>query len=637
MVKASIILAVSSAFVLGTSYLQSLQVHDVYYQVDDVGTGEADYDDASVALLVGERGGRYDDEYGGHDGFAVGTGRNLLRYEMSKQQLQKQNRQQHHEQLKKYKATKRRRTRAVIHMGPHKTGSTTIQDQTKVWSKQLLLDRYEMPWANLLRLSSDGTKEERVGTINATSVNNDTQGDIDLTPGTSTAATTSDTTASLPWTKRNFKWNNPSHQYNFAMCFMANFLSPSSDPNNTDPAGKCIHQLLLEGSNIASRNNNLMVTAEEFDLIQDDGIRMLKAYLSQWDDVSLVVYHRRLYDRIISSHNQLNKRKTFSLRLERLKPMLKFIERHHLDAKSVGYAKQTVPLLQRLSRHFDKETQIVVRNFHDDGQDGKLAERFFCDVMPDAEHTCTAIRRNGATVSDKKQFQDLHQNSTLTSPLTTPSRSNTKTDRSSLDYRFIVGGALNSGLISRNESTFDGDRSSSGSASTSDNDSGNNYQKEQERLVDEVQNYVENVLKLTTKDFPRICPSKDLLDRLWNATLTHELWMYENYFSNDDKYKRRRPSHNDKNDDRNDDDDDDDDDDNDDGRDVDESYINDDGDDESHDNGDGYLDQYIAWLRNDFEIASRTSLCELDVQAVLNDVQWRTFFQNLSNKVTSTV
>ena len=622
MVKVSIILAVSSAFVVATSYLQSLQFHRVYYRVDDVDVGEADHDDDSVAVLGGERGGRYDDEYGHDD--SVGR-----RFETSKRHLQQQSRQQHYERLKKYKVTKRRRTRAVIHMGPHKTGSTTIQDQTKVWSKQLLLDRYEMPWTNLLRISSDDKEEERTTTRNAANGKNATHGDIDLSPGVSAAAAAgTKTTAPLPWTERNFKWNNPSHQYNFAMCFMDNFFS-STDPNNTDPAGKCIHQLLLEGSNIASRNNNLLVTAEEFDLIQDDGIRMLKAYLSQWDDISLVVYHRRLYDRIISSHNQINKRKTHSIRLESLKPMLKFIEKHHLDPKSIGYAKQTVPLLQRLSQHFDKETQIVVRDFHDDGQDGSLAKRFFCDALLDAEHTCTAIRRN--SVRAEQQIQDLHRNSTLTSPLTPP-RSNTKTDRSHLDYRFIVGGALKSGLISRNESSFDADGSSSSSGGSS---SGKNYRKEQERLVDEVQNYHENVLKLTATDFPRICPSKDLLDRLWNATLTYELWMYENYFSNDKyQYMMTRPSHNDKYDD----DDDDEDEIDDDGRGVGESYIKDEDVDNSHDNDIDYnLNQYIAWLRNDFEIASRTSLCELDVQAVLNDLQWRTFFQNLSKNIPSTV
>ena len=38
---------------------------------------------------------------------------------------------------------------AVIHIGPHKTGTTAIQHYSKVLYPELVLDKYEMPWKHL--------------------------------------------------------------------------------------------------------------------------------------------------------------------------------------------------------------------------------------------------------------------------------------------------------------------------------------------------------------------------------------------------------------------------------------------------------------------------------------------------------
>ena len=146
----------------------------------------------------------------------------------------------------------RTRTRAVIHMGIHKTGTTSIQAQSYEKRDLLKLDGYEMPWyAYLERKRREGHEIE----------------------------------LKVPYM----------NQRNFATCFL------SSDAARKDRSSfPCDPDLLLSGTDIAQRNRNLFVTCESFVFIDPEGLDALASYLSRWDEVTIVIYYRRFYSWIAS-------------------------------------------------------------------------------------------------------------------------------------------------------------------------------------------------------------------------------------------------------------------------------------------------------------------------------------------------
>ena len=135
-------------------------------------------------------------------------------------------------------------------MGIHKTGTSSIQSQSKRHGKELKLDGYQMPW--LVR------QEDTTGRYHS-------KGDIN-------------------------KW--PQNQVQFANCF-----TPEAGHVYSLP---CDEELLSVGTEIAKQKQNLFVTAEDFSKAQKEGLEALYMYLSKWDDISIVVYHRRFYSWIIS-------------------------------------------------------------------------------------------------------------------------------------------------------------------------------------------------------------------------------------------------------------------------------------------------------------------------------------------------
>ena len=73
-------------------------------------------------------------------------------------------------------------------------------------------------------------------------------------------------------------------------------------------------------------------------------------------------------------------------------------------------SKCTFPLVSRLKQNLDNtrnNTNIVVMNFHDRSMD--LSERFYCEEIPDANHTCKAIQNKNALIclAWRKCFNNL--------------------------------------------------------------------------------------------------------------------------------------------------------------------------------------------------------------------------------------
>jgi len=194
-----------------------------------------------------------------------------------------------------------KQSRAVVHMGVYKTGSTTIQRLSAQLVEYLTKDEYEMPWALL-------STAEQQKLLNMTA-----------------------------------------SQVHFATCFIA----PQSGPRLAYP---CVPELLLSGLEVAKRNRNLFVSAETFALIEGNGLKLLSTYLSRWERTTIIVYYRRYYDWLLSAHNQMSKESKRGPPLD----LVEFINSRLRDEKvSRSY---TTSLVARLKEYF---TDIVVVNFHD--------------------------------------------------------------------------------------------------------------------------------------------------------------------------------------------------------------------------------------------------------------------------------
>ena len=306
-------------------------------------------------------------------------------------------------------------TYAIIHMGPHKTGSTSIQHASKKYIEQLRQDQYEMPWA----VNREKFREK--STVSRQNQN----------------------------------------QVNFATCFI-----PSTDEERKE--WPCDSDLLLSGLDIARRRKNLFVSAETFDKIDFAGVDMLHSYLSQWDNVMIVISCRRFYSLLASIYNELTKDRTHS---HSHGSIIDFTIAH---LKETNY--QTLPsqhvsslpnLLERVNTQFGMDN-ITIINYHMNDP----VEAMFCQTMPNAVHTCNAIT----------QLSHI--------AVANPSKD--------LTYDNLVYGAIEKGLISI---TTDHKLSEISLAART---------------------YQENTLNLTSSDLSHICLPSEVANDLLLVSLDYE-------------------------------------------------------------------------------------------------------------------
>eukprot|EP01082_Thalassiosira_pseudonana_P012313 g11053.t1 g11053 contig48:41235-42609(-) len=317
---------------------------------------------------------------------------------------------------------------ALVHAGIHKTGTTTIQQLSKVHINELKRDGYEMPWV---------AKEE----------------------------------------------------------------------NNRFP---CDPNLLLHGLDIAKRNRNLFVSAETLSKIDIEGVNLLSSYLAHWQEVTIVIYYRRFFDWFISVYNQISKSRKITDTVKWNTSIIDFAE-SHVGIYNANSSQYTPFVVDRLKTKFDN---IVVANYHDKSE-GELDESFFCNIMPNATHTCNAIR---------SQTKHVKFNA-----------------KENIDYSDLAYGAKQAGLVEIN----------------SDQD--------MRRFAKKIEDHHEKALN--GAPFRRECLPSHVLEEIWNITLTSEMWML--------------PSS---------------------------------------------TDTALAEMRADFEIASNTKLCKVDVRKTLSDPSWIQFF-----------
>ena len=235
---------------------------------------------------------------------------------------------------------------AVVHVGPHKTGTTTIQTYSKLIANELLQDNYEMPWMRIYNQTHD-IKDH---------------------------------------------WPNQAH---VATCFI------TTPTNGEKLAFPCREDFLQAGQEIAQQHHSLLITAETLDLLDLyahdlNEVQMLSQYLSPWQNVTIVVSYRRYYEWLISYHNELSKKVKFDVfranATEKLRPsILDFLSNSNINIMD-KYASQqhAFPVAKRFQRYFQN---VVIMNLHDRSQGSQdFSKLFYCNVIPHAPRACQAVQ-----------------------------------------------------------------------------------------------------------------------------------------------------------------------------------------------------------------------------------------------------
>ena len=271
---------------------------------------------------------------------------------------------------------KQKRPFAVIHVGPHKTGSSTIQEFL-----------YEHP--EIIR-DEDGyvvtyIKSRREGPKNmatlAVCLNQDeeevaTQGNL-KTWCTDFEQAGRDFEEIL----QNVKTHNENQNANAA------WQTQTSTTENGDGDPQQQQQ---------QQQQHIVISSEEFDRAMVD-IEWLRDRLEPDFEVRIVLYYRWFHDWIGSYINQLTK-----MGLTRDWGWKKNGPKHYstlvfptvtewLDLHLEHYVKQhTYPVYQRYAEHFGREA-LTVLDFHDENEDIEVS--FFCRGLPYATASCDLARQ----------------------------------------------------------------------------------------------------------------------------------------------------------------------------------------------------------------------------------------------------
>ena len=385
---------------------------------------------------------------------------------------------------------------AVVHIGPHKTGTTAIQQYSTQLIHQLAKDNYEMPWSHL---------------------------------------------NSILQTSQTFDTNHPlrghavPNQVSFATCFLQTnnplkmnaFMTKNTTVKDVFP---CRKDLLQSGHHISQQNHSLFVSAETFDHLNIDGVAALSEYLRPWSNVTIVASYRRYYDWLISYHNQLSKGDSVEVfqknSTDKLRPSIydALCDSHWLETVQ---SKYTLFIVARFKRHFPN---VVIMNVHDENV--HLVEQFYCNVLPHAPNTCEAVRKEEIQQSKKSNEDNYNKSGPLV-------------------YQDLAYAAHRRGII--NIQT----------------------QKQYVWVQNVIQDYQEDILKLSSSDFRRRCPPQHVLDQLLDISLQAERELLVSDFSASTKNE----------------------------------------------------------LKDDFEIRSKSSLCEVDMAATLEMSVWEEFFKSLQQKL----
>eukprot|EP00581_Thalassiosira_minuscula_P028793 CAMPEP_0183756010 /NCGR_PEP_ID=MMETSP0739-20130205/4697_1 /TAXON_ID=385413 /ORGANISM="Thalassiosira miniscula, Strain CCMP1093" /LENGTH=464 /DNA_ID=CAMNT_0025993065 /DNA_START=135 /DNA_END=1529 /DNA_ORIENTATION=+ len=247
---------------------------------------------------------------------------------------------------------KTKKPTAVIHIGPPKTGSSSLQYSLRSVAAITAMnnDEYSMPWQ--IKAANDGMHHD-------------------------------------------------SSEYEFLSCFLSKKRMAKMERGRANPLcpeGELsfVHQLGKEGKNI-------FLSGEGFSSVAMD-ITSLAAYLECYWDTTIVYFHRWFHDLVFSHYGQYAKgfeKKSFEDFMAArgsgnvyYYSMLKHFERmYKSDFNEGSYAS-----IYNYREHFDN---VVALDFND--KSSSLQEKVFCDAMPNAEHTCEYFSDHKQEIQNQAQ------------------------------------------------------------------------------------------------------------------------------------------------------------------------------------------------------------------------------------------
>ena len=303
------------------------------------------------------------------------------------------------------------KTTAVIHMGPHKTGTTSLQELTRTFMKELKEDGYYLP----------------------------------------------------------FDWaSKGSHnQVHLASCFL-----PDEFPF------PCMPELLLAGDEIAAEGKSMLVSAESFDKTSDRGQKRLAAYLTRFDQAIVVVFYRRYFEWKVSVYNQRWKGRKFGedefMWETSIVDYIEMMDEDYFKKKVSGVPLLTV-LVDMLRKNFETLEMVNMHN----GKDNN--EEFFCEVMPNANRTCEALKGSNATQNEANQSRDMI-------------------------YQDLAYNAMKQGMVQIQN------------------------HEQMKQVTNAVQKHQLETLGLTKDEFPLTCPSSEALDHLLSISLMMEESLFPEFY-----------------------------------------------------------------------------------------------------------
>ncbi|KAL7472209.1 hypothetical protein ACHAXS_012527 [Conticribra weissflogii] len=216
-------------------------------------------------------------------------------------------------------------------MGPHKTGSTSIQEFALRNKDLLRKDDYVMPEVD------NAEKNARGKTVSY------------------------------------------SNHVRLATCF----VDPTKEGART--IFPCDPDRLLHGLDLAANGRNIFITAETLDKMDPEGMEMFKSYLSHWSDVTIMIFYRRYYDWLPSVFNEIHKGRKLANRELWEESIVDFVFQNS-ESYHILY---TASLYNRLLQKFERDS-IILLDYHDKKTKGP-DETLFCN-MPNAVHMCNATR-----------------------------------------------------------------------------------------------------------------------------------------------------------------------------------------------------------------------------------------------------
>lgn len=320
-----------------------------------------------------------------------------------------------------------KKTVAVIHVGPPKSGTTTLQAFTEKFVNELKEDGYHMPY--------------------------------DWSP--------------------TYEIREP-NQAALAACF---FDDRKVDRFECEPElGFAAIEIDLEGKD--------MLVSTEFFSKEDLDKKKLAKYLEVYDEVIVCVFYRRYFEWFVSYWNERVKGRINTPTLDHWlwdHTIFKLLNNYYEKEMDI-LPPYTYSIIQRLEENFDN---IKVVNMHN-GKDNNV--QFFCEVIPNANHTCEAV----------KALQDEGVES--------------KNPSKDTIYEDLAYSAMRRGMIQIKT------------------------QDQMTHVINAIYKYHEGTRGLTKNDFPLICPSARALDKVLRESLMIEEALFPEFFKSPDGEESLRAS-----------------------------------------------------------------------------------------------